>query len=173
MIEDLWIVVLASPKSGIRGAIAFPYVTLFAECCIHSTQKLSKSSDQGVSHSISNTLSPKFFFHNIAIIKPLDIILLLICRRRHWPVKTHVPSYQIVYKGYKIGSSIMNILNMSLTLLFLEEYILRIFDTAAESSSYRSFVLHGDGHREPHIYSSCRRNHSPVSLRPFGARSSH
>ena len=72
----------------------------------------------GCSHFLSNALSPNFFFHNIAIINPLDIFLLLICRRQHWPVKTHVPTYQIVYKGYVISISTMNILNMSFNTTF-------------------------------------------------------
>jgi hypothetical protein len=37
----------------------------------------------------------------------------------------------------------------------------------------KSFVLLGDRYRESRVYSSCRRNHGPVSFRPFGARSSH
>jgi hypothetical protein len=35
------------------------------------------------------------------------------------------------------------------------------------------FATACDRYRESHVYSSCRRNHGPVSFRPFGARSSH
>jgi len=40
-------------------------------------------------------------------------------------------------------------------------------------SSSRSFVMDVYRYRESFVYSSCRRNQGPVSLRPFGARSSH
>src|SRR5918912_3695811 len=75
---------------------------------------MSHYSDQGVSHSLSNALSPKLFFHYVRIVYHIvAVVLLLICGRQHWPVKTHFPAYQIVHKGYKIGISTMNILNMS------------------------------------------------------------
>ena len=39
--------------------------------------------------------------------------------------------------------------------------------------SFQIICLHDNRYLEFRVCSSCRGNHSPVSLRPFGARSSH
>jgi hypothetical protein len=44
---------------------------------------MSHYSDQGVSHSLSNALSPKLFFHYVRIVYHIvAVVLLLICGRQ-------------------------------------------------------------------------------------------
>ena len=76
---------------GIRGAIRL--LLFFPECCTLPENCL-KVQMREFPIPFSNALSQKFYFHNIAIINPLDIILLLICRWQHWPVKTLLRNLQ-------------------------------------------------------------------------------
>ena len=71
------------------------------------------------SNFLSNALSENFW-HYIQVIYLIVsfIVFLLICRGENWPVKTHFPASQIIYKRYQIGISTMNILNMSFNATF-------------------------------------------------------
>ena len=106
------------PEFLISGRRNWTPISFLMSHCLPSARNVW-SSGWGVSHPLSNALSPKLLFHYVRIVYHIVAVgFLLICWRQHWPVKTHVPAYQIVYKGYKVRVSCMNILNMSFNTTF-------------------------------------------------------